>query len=120
MAVEMSYDDTMKDVNQKVADKAVVWTCKDKKTKVTLRPLLLLPDKELKVVSVLLKSFDDVDDEDFEKRLEIVDQVLGVVADKKEAFKKDMADFPASVRTQIFAAWFKADDEAGEASDSES
>lgn len=120
MAVEMSYDDTMKDVNTQVADKSVIWTCKDKKTQVTLRPLMLLQDKELKVVSVLLRKFDEIDDEDFESRIEVVDQVLSTVADKKEAFKKDMADFPATVRTQIFATWFRADDEVGEASDSES
>lgn len=120
MAVEMSFDAVKKDIDRKVADKALVWTCKDKKTKVTLRPLMYLADAELKTVTVLIKSLADDDDEDLDKRMEAIDTVLGCAADKKDAFKKDLAELPIAARTEIFNAWMGSDDEQGEASDSES
>lgn len=123
MAVEMSFDAVKKDLDRKVEDKALIWTCKDKKTKVTLRPLMYLNDAELKTVTVLIKALGETENEDedaLDKRVEAIDTILGCAADKKEAFKKDMSEFPVSVRTEIFNAWMGADDEMGEASDSES
>lgn len=120
MAIEMSYDDVMDDVQKGIDDKSLVWTCKDKKTKVTLRPMMLIPDPDLKVVLVLIKALGEIDDTDFEKRIETVDRILVAVADKKDAFKKDMADIPAEKRIEIFQAWSDADSDQGEASDSES
>lgn len=120
MAVEMSFDAVKRDLDRKVEDKALIWTCKDKKTKVTLRPLMYLADKELNTVTVLIKGMSDDDDEDFDKRMKSIDTILGCAADKKEAFKRDMAEFPASIRAEIFNAWMGSDDEQGEASDSES
>lgn len=117
MAVEMSFDAVKKDLDRKVEDKALVWTCKDKKTKVTLRPLMYLADAELKTVTVLIKSLAD---DDLDKRMEAIDTVLGCAADKKDAFKKDLSELPIAARTDIFNAWMGADDEMGEASDSES
>ena len=122
MAIELSFDDLKKSVDEQVAEKGVYFKAKDGK-KVTLRPLMLLNDAELKVVKTLMESVSkeqDKDEQDVIRLGESINQILVAAADVKESLKKSLAELPFETRIEIFNAWMGGDEEQGEASDSES
>lgn len=122
MAIKLTYDDLMADLERDIKERGLTFVTKDG-TEVTLRPLMLLNDAEMRTVQVLMRALQDSKDSkdgDVDKQMEAIDQMLVAAADVKKPFKDSIADFPPQVRAKIFEAWLEADDELGEASSSES
>ncbi|MEU4726540.1 hypothetical protein AB0G06_43675 [Nonomuraea dietziae] len=109
----LNYADLMAEVSKARTEQSLPFVAKDGKT-VLLRPLLLLGDDELKVIKALLPTVQDKDGDAF-KKLEAITTILVAAADKKDSFKKSLADLPQQVHARIFNEWIDAVN-AGEAS----
>lgn len=112
MAV-LKYEDLLAEVNREREENGLHFTCKDGRT-VTLSPVTILGDEELKVVEELLSVVSD-DDAENHVRLEAMDSMLLAAAGNSAAFKESLFDIPPQYRTKIFEAWMAAT-EPGEAS----
>lgn len=110
---KLRYADLIAEAAKEEAEKSLVFECKDGK-EVRLRPILLLNSEELKTAQTLIKVIADEKADTFD-RLAAIDNILIAAADKKNDFKKALADIPPTMRTKIFDEWMKAG-QLGEAS----
>lgn len=76
-------------------------------TVVTLRSITHLDKNELKNVRVLLARLQD-DDLDIDDKIDAMDSVLVIVADRKDAMRKSLNALPIMMRTRLFEEWQKA------------
>ncbi|QFG25446.1 hypothetical protein [Actinomadura sp. WMMB 499] len=113
----LSFADLKAKAEQAEKEMGLSFIAKDGK-ELLLRPLLHLSKTELKNALAHVSVIEN-DDNDFETRLEAVDQMLVVAADRKDAMRKSLADLPTDARMEIFKAWMEAA-QGPEASDSTS
>lgn len=109
----LKYSDLIAEAKQEIDEKGLVFEGKDGKT-IKLRPILYLGKEELQVVQTMLNVVRD-EQKDLFDRLEAIEKILVAAADRKDAFKKSLADLPPSVCTRIFEEWMEAG-QMGEAS----
>lgn len=113
----LSFADLKEKAEAKEKDNGLTFIAKDGK-ELILRPLLHLSKVELKNALALVKVIEN-EDNDFELRIDGIDQMLVIAANRKEAMRKSIADLPIESRMEIFQAWMEAA-QGPEASDSTS
>jgi hypothetical protein len=104
----LSFDDLLAEAHEEAEAKGLEFVAKAG-VKVVLRPVLMLADKEMKLVLTLAESMQD-DKLSIDAKLEAVSQILVAAADKKDAMKKSLAELPLAQRVKIFETWMKAAD----------
>ncbi|MEU9871105.1 hypothetical protein AB0C87_24960 [Actinomadura sp. NPDC048021] len=102
----LSFADLKAKAEETQKENGLVFIAKDGK-EILLRPLLHLSKTELKNALAHVKVIEN-EDFDFEVRLDAIDQILVVAADRKDAMKKSLADLPTESRMEIFSAWMEA------------
>lgn len=76
---------------------------------IMVRPVMMLPSEDQKVVLTLSKTLNKKNTAD-EAMLDALDQILIAASDKKEAMKKTLAALATPSKMTIFEAWMKAAD----------
>ncbi|MEU5878180.1 hypothetical protein [Spirillospora sp. NPDC047279] len=113
----LSFADLKTKAEQAEREKGQPFIAKDGK-ELFLRPLLHLNKAELKNALALVDVIQN-DDTSFQLRLDAMDQMLIVAADRKKAMRDSVDNLPAEARMEIFKVWMEAA-EGPEASDSTS